>query len=641
MLEYVYNSTQHSHPVNTLIMKSYIDTWIASELFPFDALASDLSEHFPCAHRFFAVLFDKFHGVSVDSITRLFVVKCFTGEPQHYAMIIQLDDGECICYAMMQCEFVHVKNNNAKSFIKTLIFEILAPQEDRDEEYEDYTDYDNDNDCEITPTNLFLSSECPDESKNKNNNNNNTPRSEMSTFHSRYPSIPEKNAAVSKIVDEVVARTSEWKRDCPEITRVAVVRKDEASEPIIAFYIETDISSGDRIGIPKSVNIGEYELPVGLYHHSHPSMETNHDNFDSLPLIHQAHARAVNRIIEKYSNDIFQRTNTSAITGCVDKHGVTTIVIYVHHKGMIVDNDAPFPNTLDELNVIIREGGLEYHGYGADECNVKHAARPLKIGISIGVERSDKIKCRGTIGGVVINNDKSEEMYILTAKHVITASKDFEKCNTTAIFFQPAHTPYFDDANKIGSEFVLLDSHDEEIGVDIGLIKLRDGIKAASSLCITNDSWGIIVSLLQNDFSNLPQNLPKLIETPLDIAAEDGFPKPVFKIGIKTGITAGRVSQFFAIVNSPGHLRINHTTQRKKYLHKFIVNPIKSNVYEWIGKFSEQGDSGALVWCLNDSNTALHPCGFVSSGLGDDSIVVPIMDVIPHLKARGLAFKFD
>lgn len=152
------------------------------------------------------------------------------------------------------------------------------------------------------------------------------------------------NVFLSNVNKYVKKNIKYWTQYSPDLVRIAVVRVDKTSPFFLAFYF----SSKNCGIIPKSINFNGMILEIKYF------LIQNSNTATATATTFLQNTNQVNTIIEKYSSEIFKRTNVYSITACVN-YGITYIVINVFHKDVLFNDDNPLPQMLDNIPVIVRD----------------------------------------------------------------------------------------------------------------------------------------------------------------------------------------------------------------------------------------------------------------------------------------------
>jgi len=475
---------------------------------------------------------------------------------------------------------------------------------------------------------------------NNNNNNNRGNRTEkIGIVHGQDNTMQALIDSVKQVMSSHPNDTLYFKEllTVPGLVLVIPARRVGSDQLFVAAYIDYSkrtmgLDGHDEAARPVVWPYLSQNIPMEYFRHIYPTGDKNMPVSSVLDEIEDAKiATNINNVVRKHAVSLLNRVNVSLVTS-KRYNGKPIIFVYVRHAGLLPFFDTPIESSLDGFDVVVKEGYINLN-VGNDEC-MKHT-RPLKVGLSIGCSGDLSIENHNTYSGTIakfyqFNND----IFILTAGHILpTGSTECIKLTQP-----PKMSDMIEDRHLISASVVDLSTYKftnqdhRRVTIDAALFKIRDNVVVdRSSLCISNDTWEMFTTHPDHQDWNLRRtirsctNVPQLVDDCEDIKNITDW-RWVFKIGFKTGITVGHVSK------SDSHMKmieIENKQLKQVFLYYNQLSVIPTTASNTT--FSEAGDSGALVWILNEGGQAM-PLGMVVAGsypldCAPSTTITPLKDI--------------
>lgn len=436
--------------------------------------------------------------------------------------------------------------------------------------------------------------------------------------------------SIKLVLDSQPSDTQYFKEllSVPGFVLAVPARKIDSEKVFVAAYIDDVKEMMESSGVHESTRPNKWpylraDIPIEYFRQKYPSGNkyTPVDEIDDPEI-----AANLNRVIRKYSERLLNRINVVLVTSgrCNSKN---VILVYIRHLGILPYFDTVIESSLDGIEVVVVEGYINLHIGDRDSWTL---TRPLTVGLSIGC--SDAINTDNMSNGTITDFCKfNNEMYALSAGHILP-----KVSNSGIRLIQPS---YSTNDNDLVSDCTIdmstfRNPDPAKVTIDAALFKLRENVELDRKLCTTDETWKYFsASVRRNNNLNREiqqfQNVPSLSDECADIKNINDW-RWVFKMGGRTGLTVGFVTR------SEAHLQeiliyCHQLRESLKYYNQLSIKP--DSITNTL--FSEPGDSGAMVWILDNAGKA-KPFGMVVAGFGPENkqaltTITPIKDIEEHM----------
>ncbi len=152
-------------------------------------------------------------------------------------------------------------------------------------------------------------------------------------------------------LEGIQALATLFHKDCPNISRIAVARDKVGDAPFLALYYENEDGTKVVNHNVEDLVINGVTLPMKIYPRDNPSGVIAARLPDESRRVAPEEAARINKVIQDQTSGLFDQCNVSCVTGTANG-----ILIYVFHKGVLLNTDEPLPESIDGIPIIVREG---------------------------------------------------------------------------------------------------------------------------------------------------------------------------------------------------------------------------------------------------------------------------------------------
>ena len=376
---------------------------------------------------------------------------------------------------------------------------------------------------------------------------------------------------------------------------------DRSNVPIVDSVLLEDSS-------PVSVRYFPIHSPSGLYN---SNME---DDLDAIPI---EEVVKINKMTSDIADKLFSTHFGVSCVTATRKDAKNCVVVYVNHLNVLQLFDDPIPSHFEGYEVIFLEGIFN------KSTSSYRKIRPICCGLKLECKHNDDdVQC-STL--TCFAKDVEDNTYVITTGHTFTD----EKGDISPTGWRIYQSNHLNEDELIGTEIINLSSS----CVDAAAVYLNDEIQINNiTFCwnspFEDDEWNRLNS--DDKTKNKTTKLPKLTAAHTN---QNNINKDVYKIGLKTGLTHGKVHRYACHVSSweyNGNPYMYDFDMKHKNCHAVLKTQMKVKIY------SDKGDSGALVWQVKNNGEA-SACGMLIGDIGKmDAIVTPIESLMEQVKKYNL-----
>ncbi|XP_053395009.1 uncharacterized protein LOC128555734 [Mercenaria mercenaria] len=373
---------------------------------------------------------------------------------------------------------------------------------------------------------------------------------------------------------------------------------------------------------------------VGEY--SNESTEIINHNVTSDEYFDNDAYKKLQTCVAKYSVELMKQHKYLSIVSACSKKSTgygdswnlkpeSCIVLYVHTKHYIPINEEPFKTHYDGIPVDVREGSFIPFGRTATDV-FEH----VQMGCQIGGEVENGKYKKGTLGCFI--DHPQYGVCGLTCAHVLLNSWDLIRLQSAhnGTFNWPLHDmckSVYQPANQTNSigetvQYIYKEGSESCTGMEVALFKLTSRQPKSSDF----PDASVTVPTIATNINYKHWRISSA-------ARLNSRMKHVVKFGSQTELRDGIIEFDIVSVKELNSYPLAIENNSFIKLHKQIeVSPKTQHIL-----FADKGDSGALVFLVDDHSSENTCIGIVEGGTSYGSTVVtPIVPILEELKVSGL-----